>query len=140
VGIPRTWTDTLTKPPRGSDAGTSRSRDRWQRALQPRDMRTDNGRGVAWDKVRPRAKALHLTNTTPQDLSRALFLDGFTTREQTGDLSGRGVGLDSVQAGTQRQGWVVEIVSAPGKGTTCRFRLSRPPVAREAHSPPAIPG
>ncbi len=88
---------------------------------------TDDGRGVNWEVVQAKARAHQLPHTTEQELTQALFVDGFTTREQAGTVSGRGVGLAAVQASARSRGGTIEFVSAPGKGTTCRFRFPRSP-------------
>jgi two-component system chemotaxis sensor kinase CheA len=45
-----------------------------------------------------------------------LFTPGFSTKTQVTDLSGRGVGLDSVKNVIDSLGGDIEIESQPGKG------------------------
>ena len=81
----------------------------------------DNGRGIDWEKVAGRAKAMGLPVTDDSDLATALFAEGFTTRETVSEMSGRGVGLPIVRAACRKLGGDVEIDSELGKGTTFRF-------------------
>jgi two-component system chemotaxis sensor kinase CheA len=56
--------------------------------------------------------------------SRALiFLPGFSTAAQVSDLSGRGVGMDAVQAAVDRMRGRIEIDSRLGEGTRFLLRL-----------------
>jgi two-component system chemotaxis sensor kinase CheA len=52
-----------------------------------------------------------------------LFTPGFTTREATSDVSGRGVGMDAVRAKVRELGGDVLMTSEPGRGTTAQVRL-----------------
>jgi two-component system chemotaxis sensor kinase CheA len=52
-----------------------------------------------------------------------LFAPGFSTREATSDVSGRGVGMDAVRAKVREVGGEVWIASEPGQGTTAQIRL-----------------
>lgn len=57
----------------------------------------DDGRGIAWDRVRSKAAERGLPCASHEDLVRAIFADGFTTRDVVGELSGRGVGLSALR-------------------------------------------
>jgi two-component system, chemotaxis family, sensor kinase CheA len=92
----------------------------------------DDGRGIAWDHVRDRAAARGLACYSHADLVEALFLDGFTTRDVVGELSGRGVGLGALRAAVEALGGWIEVESTPGKGTTFRFSFDE---ARAAAAP-----
>src|SRR5204862_6676152 len=52
-----------------------------------------------------------------------VFRPGFSTAEEVTEISGRGVGLDVVQAVLHRMKGTVEIATRPGKGTTFRLKL-----------------
>jgi two-component system chemotaxis sensor kinase CheA len=54
---------------------------------------------------------------------RLIFSPGFSTAASVSAVSGRGVGMDAVQATVERLGGRVEIGSVPGQGTTIRLRL-----------------
>jgi two-component system, chemotaxis family, sensor kinase CheA len=53
-----------------------------------------------------------------------IFLPGFSTAEQTTDISGRGVGMDVVRRNIKSLGGNIEIHSEPGRGS--RFTISLP--------------
>ncbi|HEX2909279.1 MAG TPA: hybrid sensor histidine kinase/response regulator [Chloroflexia bacterium] len=89
----------------------------------------DDGAGIDLERVKELAVARGLvTPTEAVELSRNeilqfLFHSGFSTREQISDISGRGIGLDSVREAAARLGGNVEVETAPGSGTTFRFSL-----------------
>ncbi|MGL6076799.1 MAG: hybrid sensor histidine kinase/response regulator [Fimbriiglobus sp.] len=90
---------------------------------------TDDGRGI--DLVRLRKKVVERKLTTADIASRLsdselldfLFLPGFSTAEKVTDVSGRGVGLDAVQATAQAVGGLTRIHSKFGEGTTFELQL-----------------
>lgn len=84
----------------------------------------DDGRGIDWDRVRQEAERSGLPAETREDLERALFADGLSTREAVTELSGRGVGLGAVAREAARLGGTVEVLSRRGAGS--EFRLSLP--------------
>lgn len=55
---------------------------------------------------------------------KLIFCSELSTQSKTTDLSGRGIGLDVVRKGLERLQGLVEVESAPGKGTT--FILTLP--------------
>jgi len=88
----------------------------------------DDGRGIDRAKVLARALESGLidpatTALTDEEVIRLIARPGFTTADRVTDLSGRGVGIDAVQARVRALGGSVEIKSAPGEGTTVTARL-----------------
>ena len=90
----------------------------------------DDGRGIDPQKIRAaavrrgilgEAQAAGLSARAALDL---IFQAGFTTREEAGEVSGRGVGLDVVRKKVVSLGGSVVVESEPGKGT--RFTLRMP--------------
>jgi len=89
----------------------------------------DDGRGVDVHKVK--AKAIQRNLVTAEEAARLseaelleiIFRPGFSTADQITEVSGRGVGLDVVQAVLQRLKGVVEIETHPGQGTKFRLKL-----------------
>jgi chemotaxis protein histidine kinase CheA len=87
----------------------------------------DDGAGVDVGEVRDRAVALGvvtaaIAETMDDDaLLSLLFLPGFSTRESSDLLSGRGIGLDVVRSGIQRMGGTVRLSSRRGEGLTARI-------------------
>jgi two-component system chemotaxis sensor kinase CheA len=87
----------------------------------------DDGRGIDHDRIRKKAISLGYIKDE-DDVSRDrlmmfLFQPGFSTAEQVGDLSGRGVGMDVVKTNIEELRGMVEIKSELGKGTTVRIKL-----------------
>jgi two-component system chemotaxis sensor kinase CheA len=85
----------------------------------------DDGAGIDPAMVR---RTLHDRGlpipTDDADVLRALFLPGISTRHEVTALSGRGVGLDAVEAAMNKIGGAVTVTSVPGQGTT--FTLECP--------------
>jgi len=84
----------------------------------------DNGRGIDWEKVQSRAQRLGLPAKTHDDLIKALFADGVSTREQATEVSGRGIGLAAVEAACLEHGASIGVTSERGKGTLFRFTVA----------------
>ncbi len=83
----------------------------------------DDGAGIAWQRVAKKAWAKGLPHKKPQELMRALFSDGLSTREVATEISGRGVGLSATLAATEDLGGTVDVHSRPGVGTSFVFRV-----------------
>jgi two-component system, chemotaxis family, sensor kinase CheA len=89
----------------------------------------DDGRGI--DPARVAGKAAERGIITADeaaavDMPRAielLFAPGFSTAEQTSDISGRGVGMDVVRSTLRGLGGNVVMTSEQGVGTTVQVRL-----------------
>ncbi len=88
----------------------------------------DDGPGVDEDAVRRRGVQAGLlppdTALSGTPLLRLLFTPGFSTAATVTERSGRGVGLDVVQAAVEDLGGAVEVRTSPGAGTT--FTLTLP--------------
>lgn len=87
----------------------------------------DDGKGIDVEKVRKKALALGLI-TADSDTSRErvismIFQPGFSTADQVGDLSGRGVGMDVVKTNIEDLRGSVEIKTKEGEGTLMRIKL-----------------
>jgi two-component system, chemotaxis family, sensor kinase CheA len=83
----------------------------------------DDGRGVAWERVRDKARSVGLPHETHEDLVAALFSDGISTKEQADENSGRGVGMSALKDACVAMGASIDIHSTPGRGTTFRFEF-----------------
>jgi two-component system chemotaxis sensor kinase CheA len=90
----------------------------------------DDGRGVAWERVREKARERGLAHTTQQDLIEALFADGVSTAESVNETSGRGVGMAAVRDATRAMSGNITIDSTAGAGTVVRFRFPLAATAR----------
>ena len=98
----------------------ARRRDGLVLALQ------DDGGGIDWVKVAERAKRVGLAHATQADLLDALFADGFSTKGEASDVSGRGIGLAAVRSAAKALGGEVKVTSEPGAGTTFEVVLPWP--------------
>jgi len=88
----------------------------------------DDGRGLDLDRVREVAVRRGVV-TLDEPVSEAaliqtLFLPGFTTSAEVGELSGRGVGLDVVRRNVLELGGELHVEGAHGQG--CRVSLTVP--------------
>src|SRR5579864_1078521 len=89
---------------------------------------SDDGQGLDSDRIlaKARARGLVAANEIPSQeaIHELIFLPGFSTAEQTTDLSGRGVGMDVVRRNIKSLGGKIDIRSERGKGS--RFTISLP--------------
>jgi len=89
---------------------------------------SDDGRGIDRARVLARAHELGMvpsdvTRLDAEMLFRVIASPGFSTATAVSNLSGRGVGIDAVQARVRQLGGVVDLETVPGKGTTITLRL-----------------
>ncbi|BCB18986.1 hybrid sensor histidine kinase/response regulator [Bosea sp. ANAM02] len=91
---------------------------------------SDDGGGIDVEALRQATLARGLTTAetvwdlSEEELLEFLFLPGFSMKATVSDISGRGVGLDAVQAMVRQVRGQVTIASEPGIGT--RFQLQLP--------------
>jgi chemotaxis protein histidine kinase CheA len=83
----------------------------------------DCGRGIDWQRVAASARAAGLACESHEDLERALFSDGVTTRDAVTTISGRGVGLAAARTACLEAGGSVHVDSRLGAGTRFTFVL-----------------
>ncbi len=89
----------------------------------------DDGQGIDLEALRARALAAGLYPAEALDamsdseLLKLIFRDELSTKEQVTELSGRGIGLSSVQAEVERLGGHIEVATRPGRGTIFRITL-----------------
>ncbi len=83
----------------------------------------DDGRGIAWNKIKERARKLGLAHETPQDLEEALFSDAVSSKDKVTETSGRGVGMGAVRDAVRACGGTIVIETSAGRGTMFRFRF-----------------
>jgi two-component system chemotaxis sensor kinase CheA len=88
---------------------------------------SDDGRGLDEQRIlaKARERGLVAPNETPgaDEIANLIFLPGFSTAEQTTDLSGRGVGMDVVRRNIKELGGTIEVRSTRGAGTRFTIRL-----------------
>ena len=87
----------------------------------------DDGRGLDREQIVRKgiANGLVPVGTSADDprVDTLIFEPGFSTRDQVGELSGRGVGLDVVREAVRGLRGSLAVESTPGKGTAFIFRL-----------------
>ncbi|MHB1311085.1 MAG: chemotaxis protein CheA [Gemmatimonadaceae bacterium] len=113
-----------TGKPRTGHLVLSASRERSAVLVRVRD----DGRGIDRARVLARAKELGMVGADVARLDddmlfRVIAAPGFSTAAVVSDLSGRGVGIDAVQARVRQLGGTVEMETEPGRGTTMTLRL-----------------
>lgn len=86
----------------------------------------DDGRGVDLHAARAHLeRAGYPLPASGEEIARALFRPGFSTRAEATAISGRGVGLDAVRTAIERIRGSVQVSWEEGQGT--RFTLECPP-------------
>jgi two-component system chemotaxis sensor kinase CheA len=88
----------------------------------------DDGRGIDRERTLARARELGLVGPEVAELDGAALLrliahPGFSTATTASGYSGRGVGVDAVQARVRHLGGTIELDSVPGQGTTITLRF-----------------
>jgi two-component system chemotaxis sensor kinase CheA len=86
----------------------------------------DDGRGIPIAAVKKKGAALGLITedeTSKEKILSLIFSPGFSTSDQVGDLSGRGVGMDVVKTNAEELRGSVEVKSKEGEGTLIRIKL-----------------
>ena len=98
---------------------------------------SDDGAGIDPERIRRAATSRGLITADSADaLSdaaalRLIFLPGFSTSSAVSEVSGRGVGMDAVQAAVENLRGSVTVESTPGSGT--QFRIHMPANALTTH-------
>ena len=97
----------------------------------------DDGPGIAWERLRIKARDLNLPHERQEDLIQAMFADGVSSKDEASNVSGRGEGLSALRATVRALGGQLAVASPSTGGTTWTFRLpfeerSEPPLAKSA--------
>jgi two-component system chemotaxis sensor kinase CheA len=89
----------------------------------------DDGAGVDMDAVRRKAKDARVVAPDVAEVAdentllALLFVPGFSTRERTDVLAGRGIGLDIVRRAVPRRGGAVRLARRPREGFEARVEV-----------------
>lgn len=89
----------------------------------------DDGRGIDTNKALERARQLALAppefldRMKESDILNLIFTPGFSTKDQAGEISGRGVGMDVVRTNIEKLNGSVVLQSSPGQGTRMIIKL-----------------
>ncbi|SFB23237.1 chemotaxis protein CheA [Clostridium frigidicarnis] len=80
----------------------------------------DDGKGINVEKVKAKAEKLGVNTEAMSynEIVNLIFMQGFSTKEQVTDISGRGVGMDVVKTKIASLGGTVDLISESGKGST----------------------
>jgi chemotaxis protein histidine kinase CheA len=98
----------------------------WQTDTQLCVEVADDGAGIDLDVVRAKAIEKGLKIPRDGDIAELILADGFSTRDDVTELSGRGVGLSATADACKTDGGRLEIINEPGKGARFVFRFRRP--------------
>jgi len=88
----------------------------------------DDGRGISLEAVEEKAVGMGLLKPGkhfPSQILNALFKAGFSSREETSSVSGRGVGLDAVRDDIRTLQGQINVKTTFGKGTTFTLTIPR---------------
>src|SRR5207248_2122619 len=90
---------------------------------------SDDGRGLALEKIKKKAVAsglaseTELAGMTDQQIQQFIFKAGFSTASQVTSVSGRGVGMDVVRTNIEKIGGTIELKSQEGKGSSFIIKI-----------------
>lgn len=91
----------------------------------------DDGRGLDLEKIKKEAveRGLILPSEvetmSDDDIKMLIFMPGFSTKNETTEISGRGVGMDVVKTTVEKLGGSVRVFTKKGEMT--KIRISLPP-------------
>jgi two-component system chemotaxis sensor kinase CheA len=89
----------------------------------------DDGRGIDVAQVARQAvtqgliESSQLDQMAPADILNTIYQPGFSTKDEVSDISGRGIGMDVVRESIENLKGVIELQTAPGRGTRFLIRL-----------------
>lgn len=90
---------------------------------------SDDGRGIAIDKVKSKAlekgliSELDLETMPQEEIFNLIFHPSFSTKEEVSKISGRGVGMNIVLESIKKNNGSIEIQSKESQGTTFTIKL-----------------
>ncbi|MGM0509302.1 MAG: chemotaxis protein CheW [Fusobacteriota bacterium] len=88
---------------------------------------TDDGKGIDPDAIYKSAKQKGLVNEnkeyTDSEKIDFIFYPGFSTAEQVGTISGRGVGMDVVKTELAKMGGKIDVETKIGKGSNFEMKI-----------------
>lgn len=90
---------------------------------------SDDGKGLDRNKIIEKAISLNLVDEekvqhlSESDIYSLITNEGFSTKEEVNDISGRGVGVGAVYNVLKQIGGTLEIMSQKNKGTTFTLKL-----------------
>ena len=115
-----------------NESGVVRVAMSWTNENHIRITVEDDGRGISPELVRQKVAEKGLkfnVDVSDDQLMQAIFLPGFSSRDEAGEFSGRGVGMDAIKDEVTNLGGRVYVESRVGKGT--RLIIDVPDVTLE---------
>lgn len=87
----------------------------------------DDGKGIDPGKIKEKALEKGVINPTQnlsdKQLINLIFHPGFSTKAETSEISGRGVGMDVVKTNIEKMGGQVDVTSVVGEGSLFRIKI-----------------
>jgi len=90
----------------------------------------DDGRGMDWRLIRDKAVERGVVSESEsremarQEVIDLIFVPGFSTKDVATEVSGRGVGMDVVKTNIARLSGLIDVDTAPGRGS--KFSITLP--------------
>jgi len=90
----------------------------------------DDGRGMDWRAIRDKAVSrgviaeMESREMARQEVIDLIFVPGFSTKDTATEVSGRGVGMDVVKTNIARLSGLIDVDTAPGRGS--KFSITLP--------------
>lgn len=97
---------------------------------------SDDGKGINGEYLLEKAlrlgiiKESEITAISETDKVNLIFASGLSSKEDTSEVSGRGIGMDAVKNYLESIGGSIELITQLGVGTTFSFQV--PPLTNEA--------
>jgi len=105
----------------------------WLRAYNEGNMIVieikDDGKGMDPEMLKKKAiekgiiTETEAANMADKEAFMLIFKPGFSTAAKVTSVSGRGVGMDVVKTNIEKLNGIIEVDSAPGKGTTFKLKI-----------------
>lgn len=85
----------------------------------------DDGGGINEKRImeKAREKNIETKDLTSEQLKELIFVPGFSTATEVSEISGRGIGMDSVKKNIENLGGKIEIFSQIGEGAKFQIKL-----------------
>ncbi|MES2803615.1 MAG: chemotaxis protein CheA [Bdellovibrionota bacterium] len=87
----------------------------------------DDGKGINGEVLRKKAIEKHVIaegqSLTEKQLIHLIFHPGFSTKTETSEVSGRGVGMDVVKTNVEKIGGQVDVTTNIGQGSNFRLQI-----------------
>lgn len=89
----------------------------------------DDGRGIDRERVKTLATIKNpvfaVENMSESETINLIFQPEFSTKTETNEVSGRGIGLSAVKCAVEKAGGTISVATEKGKGTTFEIFLPR---------------